>query len=191
MTPNIVLASASEGRTQLMRMSDVPFLIDPSDCDETTLVTSPEEHVRILALRKARAVACRHTDAVIVGADTIVVLDGEIVGKPASPADAESMLARLTDRSHQLMTGLAIVETSSGRHYVGVETTEVHMRWLSPQQIRAYVASGEPIGKSGSYEIQGLGASIIDWIHGDYANVIGLPMAHLARVFQEFGIRIP
>lgn len=191
MTLSIVLASASEGRSQLLRRAGVPFTVEPSMCSEDTEVTDPEEHVRILALRKASEVARRYTDAIVMGADTIIVLDGEILGKPASASAAASMLSRLTGRSHQLMTGLAIIDASSARHYVGVETTDVHMRHLSQEQIRAYVASGEPMGKSGSYEIQGLGATIIDWIHGDFANVIGLPMAHLSRALEEFGIRIP
>lgn len=169
----------------------MPFIVDPSMCSETTETTNPEEHVKILALRKVSEVASRHTDAVVVGADTVIVRDGEILGKPASSADAENMLASLAGRSHQLITGIAILDTSSHMHYVGVEATEVHMRTLSHEQVHAYVASGEPMGKSGSYEIQGLGATIIDWIHGDYANVVGLPMAHLARALQQFGIRIP
>jgi len=187
----IVLASASAGRSELLRRTGLPFSADPSDCDETTDASTPGEHVRLLSLRKARTVAERHPDALVIGADTVIELDGEILGKPGSTSAAEQMLARLAGQFHRLMTGIAVVDSADGRSYCGVETTLVHIRQLSAEQIRAYVASGEPMGKSGSYDIQGLGATIIDRIEGDFSNVVGLPMAHLARALESFGVRLP
>jgi len=187
----IVLASASAGRGGLLRRSGLPFTIDPSNSDETTDASSPAEHVRMLALRKARTVAERHPDALVIGADTIIELDGEILGKPASSAAAEQMLSRLAGQFHRLVTGIAIVDSADGRSYCGGETTLVHIRPLNAEQIRSYVASGEPTGKSGSYDIEGLGATIIDRIEGDFSNVVGLPMAHLARALESFGVRLP
>ena len=184
----LVLASASPGRAELLRRTGVPFTISPSWCDEETRACDPIEHVKDLALRKARDVARRHPDAVVVGADTVIDLDGDILGKPESDLDAERMLMRLSGRYHRLLTGLAIVDSARGVEYVGTEVTLVRLRELTPAQIRAYVASGEPQGKSGSYEIQGRGATLIDRIEGDFSNVVGLPMAHLAREMEPFGI---
>ncbi len=186
----LVLASASAGRAELLRRTGIPFTVDPSRCDENSDLHDPEEYVKLLALRKARDVAARHAGAVVIGADTIVEIDGEILGKPDSSASAARMLARLSGRFHRLLTGVAVVDSSSHTEYVGIEATRVHMRSLTPAEIAAYVASGEPEGKSGSYEIQGLGAAIIDRIEGDFSNVVGLPMAHLARALERFDIKI-
>ena len=186
----LVLASASAGRAELLRRTGLSFLVDPSRCDEATGIAVPNEHALTLALCKARDVAQRHTQAVVIGADTVIDLDGEILGKPESTSDAERMLSRLAGRFHRLVTGLAVIDSGSGLEYTGVEVTRVHLRSLSEGQIRAYVASGEPMGKSGSYEIQGLGAAIIDRIEGDFSNVVGLPMAHLAQALERFGIEL-
>ena len=190
MTKPIVLASASPGRREVLRRTGLPFSVDPSDCDESLDAATPEEHVMTLAMRKAFAVAARHPDCVIIGADSVVELDGDILGKPGSSADARRMLARLAGRSHRLLTGIAIVDSGSGKTYQGIEATVVHLRALTDEQLDAYVASGEPMGKAGSYELQGLGAAIIDRIEGDFANVVGLPIAHLAGALEDFGVRM-
>jgi len=186
----VVLASASAGRAELLRRTGVSFVVDPSRCSEHTELTEPDEHAKALALRKARDVASRHPDAVVIGADTVIDLDGEILGKPDSVADAEHMLSRLSGRFHRLVTGLAVIDAATDIEYTGIEVTRVHLRDLTASQIRAYAASGEPEGKSGAYEIQGLGATIIDGIEGDFSNVVGLPMAHLAIALEQFGIEL-
>ncbi len=191
MTERIVLASASQGRSDLLRRTGLPFIIDPSHCCETTETSNPQHHVTTLALRKAKEVARRHPDAIVVGADTIVELDGQIFGKPESTAEAVAMLITLRGRTHRLITGIAIIHALSERSYQGIETTHVHLRALTDDQVTAYVASGESVGKSGSYEIQGLGATIVDRIEGDFANVVGLPLAHLAFALEGFGLRVP
>ena len=191
MTNSIVLASASQGRQELMRRAGISFHVDISNCSETTEARQPEEHVTTLALRKATDVSSRHPDAIVIGADTVIICDGEILGKPDSARHAEAMLGRLAGRHHMLITGIAILHASANRRYSGVEYTKVHMRPLTTMQIRAYVASGEPMGKSGSYDIQGLGSTIIDELQGDFTNVVGLPMAHLARELESFGVCVP
>jgi septum formation protein len=174
----------------LLRRTGISFVVDPRRCSEHTELDQPDEHAGALALRKARDVAARHPEAVIIGADTVIDLDGEILGKPKSVSDAERMLSRLAGRYHRLVTGLAVIDAVTGLEYSGVEITMVHLRDLTASQIRAYAASGEPEGKSGAYEIQGLGATIIDRIEGDFSNVVGLPMAHLAIALERFGIDV-
>ena len=186
----IVLASASAGRQELLRRTGLPFVVDPSDCSESTGAASAEEHVRTLALRKVRCVAARHPDAIVIGADTVAELDGMVIGKPGSPQDARRLLRLLSGRYHRLLTGLAVA-APGGREYCGLEVTRVHVRSLGDEEIDAYVDSGEPLGKSGCYEIQGLGSTIIDRIEGDFSNVVGLPMAHLAGVLKTFGVTVP
>lgn len=190
MTLSLVLASASAGRQELLRRTGIPFVVDASDCAEETDAESVEDHVRTLALRKAASVAARHPDAIVVGADTVAEIDGLVLGKPASAEDARAMLRLLSGRYHRLLTGLAVV-APGGRTYCGIEVTRVHVRSLCNVEIDAYVSSGEPSGKSGCYEIQGLGATIIDRIEGDFSNVVGLPMAHLAVALGTLGITIP
>jgi len=190
MPRRLILASASTGRSELLRRTGIAFEAIPSDCDEATNTTDPEEHVKELALRKAQSVARRVKDAVVIGADTVVELDGEILGKPPGADGAREMLARLAGRTHRLVTGLAIVDSANGFAYDGTEQTLVRMRPLSASEIEAYVTSGEPLDKSGAYELQGLGATIIDRIEGDFSNVVGLPMAHLARALTQFGVTL-
>lgn len=190
MPRRLILASASAGRAELLGRTGIAFEVMPSDCAETTNTSDPEEHVRELALRKAQSVARGTEHAIVIGADSVVELDGEILGKPEGEDGARSMLARLTGRTHRLLTGLAIVNSDDGSTYSGIEVTRVHMRRLSTAEIDEYVASGEPLGKSGSYELQGLGATIIDGIEGDFSNVVGLPMAHLARALMQFGVSL-
>jgi septum formation protein len=190
MTRRIILASASPGRSELLRRTGLVFEVVPSKCDEETEAATPEDHVRQLALRKARAVSERHPDALVIAADSVAELDGCILGKPDSPEGARLMLGRLSGRFHRLLTGLAIVDGPTGKTYDGAEATLVHMRQLSSGEIDAYVRSGEPLEKSGSYELQGLGATIIDRIEGDFSNVVGLPMAHLAQALERFGVHV-
>jgi septum formation protein len=190
MPRRLILASASAGRGELLRRTGIAFEVIPSDCDEATNAIDPVEHVKELALRKAQFVAERVEGAIVIGADTVVVLDGEILGKPLGANGAREMLARLAGRTHRLLTGLAVVDSTDNSIHSDIEETLVHMRPLSTAEIDAYVASREPLDKSGSYELQGLGATIIDRIEGDFSNVVGLPMAHLARALTKFGVTL-
>ncbi len=186
----LVLASASPRRRQLLRQLGVTFRVRASRLDEAALRVdgaSPERLVGDLALAKARAVAAREGDALVLAADTVVVLDGEILGKPRSAAEAEAMLTRLQGRTHRVLTGVAVVDAASGRSAVAVEETRVALRPLDPQEIRDYVATGEPLDKAGAYAIQGLGALLVTGVEGCFYNVVGLPLARTAELLKGFG----
>ena len=152
---------------------------------------APDELVTSLAKGKALAVAGKHPEAVVIGADTVVVLDGEILGKPKDPAEATSMLGRLSGRVHTVKTGLCVVREADRRILTAVESTEVTFGELTPEQIDRYVATGEPMDKAGAYGIQELGATLVRRVDGCYFNVVGLPLFRLARMLESFGMRIP
>ena len=137
-----------------------------------------------LSRRKAEAVAARHADSLVLAADTIVC-DGGMLGKPATPERAEQMLSELSGRWHSVFTGLTLIDTAAGRTLTRVCETRVHFVQMTPQEIRDYVATGEPLDKAGAYGIQGRGGMFVDRIEGSYSNVVGLPMAQLREMFSE------
>jgi septum formation protein len=185
--PRIVLASASPRRRELLDLIGIRHTVEPADIDESILGSElPEEHVRRLATEKARTIASRHPDALIIAADTIVVLDNRIMGKPRSEDDAANMLASLESATHTVLTGMACA--FSGRVESSVDRVSVTFGSLSSQQIREYIATGEPMDKAGSYGIQGYGATIVRRIEGDYFAVMGLSLATLADLMQRLGI---
>ncbi|KPC77829.1 hypothetical protein ADL26_01025 [Thermoactinomyces vulgaris] len=191
MRPKIVLASGSPRRRELLAGLGVQFEVKTSQVDETFDPSSPPNAVaEELAHRKAKDVA-RQLDAVLViGADTIVVCDGEILGKPRDEQEAVQMLSRLQGRAHQVYTGIALVEVADGhvvRERVSHRMTHVWMRPLSDEKISWYVDSKEPLDKAGAYGIQGLGACLIDKIDGCYFNVVGLSLVELDQMFQDMG----
>lgn len=189
-----VLASASPRRRWLLGQLGIPFTVMESDVDEAAFCkagTAPGECVATLALAKARSVASRWKEPVLVlGADTVVVIDGDILGKPNSAEEAKGMLERLQGRSHEVYTGVALVGAGSGREVAAVERTEVTIRPLAESEIEAYVASGESLDKAGAYAIQGLGATIVSGINGCFYNVVGLPLARVALMLKEWGIDV-
>jgi len=190
----IILASGSPRRRELLSLLGLPFEVITSEADEYTPPEwTPERIVRSLALRKAEAVAAnsnQQQNAVIVGSDTIVVLDGLVLGKPVDEQDSRDTLKLLQGRSHQVYTGIACIGLPEGRTAVDYRVTTVTMRGLSPEEIDAYVATGEPADKAGSYAIQGLGATLVDKIDGCYFNVVGLPVSLLSGMLSEFGIQV-
>jgi septum formation protein len=145
-------------------------------------------HVERLAREKASAVAARRPDALVLGSDTVVVLDGELLGKPARRQDAVATLMRLAGREHVVFTGLAVVAPGGGTH-VAVSSTRVRFRAFDEPTARRYVATGEPLDKAGSYGIQGLGAALIEGIEGDYFTVVGFPIPALVRLLEAAGFR--
>lgn len=158
----------------------------PAHLDETPLDgESPEVYVARLAGEKARAQA-RHGELVLA-ADTAVVLDGELLGKPTDAADGERMLGLLAGREHTVLTGVAVYEPSGGRERVGVEVSRVRMAPLTQAEVRWYVATGEPMDKAGSYAIQGLGALFVEAVDGNYTNVVGLPLPLVRRLLADLG----
>lgn len=153
-------------------------------------IREPQALVRALALGKALAVAAGLPEGVALGADTVVVLGDEVLGKPRDAADARSMLARLQGRTHRVFTGVALVDAASGRQADAAEETLVTMRPLTPAEIHAYVESREPMDKAGAYAIQGLGATLITRVEGCFYNVVGLPLARTAIMLRSFGIEV-
>ena len=191
MSEPIVLASASPRREALLALIGVPCVIRPAHhCVESAVCDSddPAARVEAAALAKAEPVAAERPGALVLGADTVVVAGNRVLGKPASPSEAVEMLRALSGRSHRVYTGLALVR---GEHRsIGHEVTEVTMRTLGDDEIATYVATGEPRDKAGGYAIQGKGAVLVCAIRGDYYNVVGLPLARLAEMLKEFGVRV-
>ncbi len=184
--PGLVLASASPRRRELLASLGIDPWVRPVGVDERALPgEGPADHVRRLAIVKARADA--RPGELVLGADTIVVLDGELLGKPASPGEAEAMLARLAGREHRVLTGVALFEPDTGRLAARVSETRVRLAALSAEAIRRYVATGEPLDKAGAYAIQGWGGLFVEGITGDYGTVVGLPLVALPVLFGELG----
>lgn len=184
----LILASASPRRAALLRQLGVAFTVHPSHIAETVPegVDGPAALVEHLARAKAEAVAPAYPDALTLGADTIVVLDGEVLGKPADAASAEAMLARLSNRTHTVFTGLGLVHPASGRTVVAHEATRVTFAALTAEEISAYVATGAPMDKAGAYGIQDdWGAVFVASIEGDYYNVVGLPLHRFYQIIKH------
>lgn len=187
----IILASSSPRRRELLSRLGLTFSIDSADIDESTeKELPPVQIVETLALKKAQAVAHKYKEGLVIAADTIVVLDNAILGKPVNERDALDMLMSLQGRSHQVYSGIAVVDTAAGRTVTGSELTEVVFRAISLDEARRYIASGEPVDKAGSYAIQGRGAVFVKEIHGDYFNVVGLPIFKLDSILKTFGLQI-
>lgn len=188
----IILASASPRRQELLRLIVPDFRIIPSNFDETTVISwPPDEHVLESSTGKANDVAARLDNAVVIGADTIVVIDRMILGKPVDADDAKRMLRMLSGRSHYVYTGISIVERKDGkteRSLCDYVKTEVRFGRITDKIIDAYVATGEPLDKAGAYGIQEKGSVLVESIVGDYFNVVGLPVYRLSRMFLEIGI---
>lgn len=183
----LILASGSPRRRELLEKLGTPFEVIVSNCDETLPEGIPAEcAAEMLAVRKAAAVAKSHPDAVVIGADTTVILDGEILGKPADESDCKRMLHLLSGRQHQVITGVAVFWEGHSASFS--DETTVQFYPLSDAEINAYAASPEPYDKAGAYGIQGQGALLVAGIHGDYYNVMGLPVARLARQLRDFRV---
>jgi septum formation protein len=182
-----VLASASPRRRDLLPLLGHPFEVVPADVDETAPEgIEPSALVRHLAMEKAAAVSRTHPDALVLGADTVVVLDGEVLGKPSGPDEASDMLERLSGRRHTVVSGLALVHAASGRRHEAHEAVDVFFGELTPAQIADYVASGSPLDKAGAYGIQDdRGALFVRRIEGDYYAVVGLPLFGLHRLLTN------
>jgi septum formation protein len=181
----LILASSSPRRAELLTQAGFAFQIDPADVDETVLTgESPDAYVARVARDKARIVAARHpADAVILAADTTVVAAGAILAKPQDAADAARMLTLLSGTVHDVLTGVVLSRDSGAS--VEVVRTRVHFVDLTAEDIAWYVATGEADGKAGAYGIQGRAARFVDWIEGSWSNVVGLPIATVARMLAS------
>ncbi|GAK60212.1 septum formation protein Maf [Candidatus Vecturithrix granuli] len=185
--PRIVLASSSPRRKMLLHQLDIPFDIRVSEIDETIQGDIPaEEFARRLAFEKAEAIARSLTDTIVIGADTIVVDERGILGKPQHEQEAFQMLQRLSGKVHRVITGVAVISTYLPQNaLVNHETTQVKIAALSDRDIQCYIHTGEPLDKAGAYAIQGKGAMFVEWIHGCYNNVVGLPLFLLIRMLKN------
>ena len=184
----IILASGSPRRRELLQKLCKNFRVEVSDAEEIQQADSPKALAVENAAHKAESVARKNPDAVVIGADTIVVLDGEIFGKPDGISGAEKMLSRLSGKRHEVITGLALCV--GGKIFTAAEVTEVFFGEMSAEEIRDYVATGEPLDKSGSYALQGGATKFIEKIHGDWSNVVGLPIYRLRMLARQAGIQL-
>lgn len=188
MRPNVVLASASPRRRELLTLIGIEHSVVPSNFDETMQPgEEPLGHALRLAVEKAGAVASAHPDAVVIGADTVVVLDGKVLGKPSTPAEAGETLRALNGRTHTVITAVAVAYGGAVRQ--GAEQVAVTFRRLDDDEVDAYVATGEGMDKAGAYGIQGFGATIVERTEGDYFAVMGLPLVRLVGLLREVGVR--
>jgi septum formation protein len=189
----LVLASGSPRRKDLLETVGIKPLVVPSELDETCIDTkelTPGRLVADLACRKAKKVAGMFPSDIVLGADTIVVLDGEVLGKPGDPMHARSMLEKLSGRTHYVYTGIALYQPETGEVFTDVDCSCVTMRKMDTGEIEWYVSTNEPMGKAGSYAIQGRAALFITGIKGDYTSVIGLPIPKLYEILIKAGVEI-
>ena len=187
----IILASASPRRKEILSLTGLRFRVEPSDYEETLdNAIKPHKLAKRLSLEKARAIAGKYRDALIIAADTFIVFRGKLLGKPHTSKEARKMLRLLNGKSHSVITGYTMLDTGTGQKITRSVETKVWFKKMSSQELDAYAATGEPIGKAGAYAIQGRGAMIVKKIEGDYLNVVGLPLFDLAESLKKFGIRV-
>ncbi len=187
----IILASASPRRKELLEKTGLKFRVEPPDYQEhLDSTTEPHRLAMTISLEKAKSVAARHPDALIIAADTFILVDRQILGQPHTESEAGRMLQTLNGRSHKVITGFSIIDTGSRKTLSDSVETTVHIKKLTAAEIDAYIKSGEPLDKAGGYAIQGLGAVIVAGIEGDYYNVVGLPLSALTEALKEFGINV-
>lgn len=190
---NIILASASPRRRELLSQAGIPFTVKPSRAEEKITTDNPAEAVEQLSRQKCRDIYGQsREDMLVIGADTVVAAEGKILGKPGSVQEAEEMLRQLRGKTHQVYTGVTLmlrdkgVEKSSTFH----ERTEVTFYAMTDEEIKSYIATGEPMDKAGAYGIQGKSAVFIKGICGDYNNVVGLPLSRLYQELRHLGIEV-
>ena len=182
----LILASASPRRWELLGMAGIPLEVFPSQVDEKNIPgESPVEHVLRVAGAKAQEVSRSHPDRWVLAADTVVVIDDRVLGKPRDRGEAEAMLTVLSNREHQVLTAYSILKGSSLQKREGVVITRVLFKALSAEEIRWYIRSGEPFDKAGGYAVQGKGAFMVREVHGSYTNVVGLPLCEVLEALRE------
>jgi len=187
----IILASASPRRKELLKKTGLKFKVEPSTYEENiSPELEPHELAKSLSLEKAKLVAKNHKNALVIAADTFIVFEGKILGKPPTETEARKMLETISGRQHLVITGFTIIDTENKKALSKSVETKVCIRKLTSNEIDVYVKSKEPLDKAGAYAIQGLGSVIVEKIEGDYFNVIGLPLSALAESLKEFGVHI-
>ena len=187
----IILASASPRRKVLLEKIGLIFEVEPSNYEEDIpLRLEPHEFARKISLEKARVVAVKHKNSIVIAADTFIVFGGQILGKPHTEKDAREMLEAISGKHHSVITGFSIIDAGKNKTLSKSVETKVYIRKLTLAEIDAYVKSREPLDKAGAYAIQGLGSVFVEKIDGDYYNVVGFPLSALTEALKEFGINI-
>ena len=188
----IVLASTSPRRRELLTLLGLEFRIIPPTCEETlTPHLSPSEQTRHLARDKAQSVVDQHPEDLIIGSDTVIEIEGKLLGKPENMEEAETMLRELRGRVHQVHTGVAVIQRDNNVSIDFVETTHVWIKPFDEKTLQDYLDTAESRGKAGAYSIQGEGAQLIEKIEGDYPTIVGLPLWRTAKVLEQQGVVIP
>ena len=184
----MILASASPRRKELLELAGIPLEVIPSGADERFLPgESPEEHVSRVARAKAMDVGRQHPGRWVLGADTVVAIDGKVLGKPGGLPEAEKMLRELSQREHRVLTAFCILRDPSPKAHEGTTISRVKFKALSEGEIRWYINTGEPFDKAGGYAIQGKAAFMVEEVHGSYTNVVGLPLCEVVEALRELG----
>jgi len=187
----IILASTSPRRKEILAKLKIPFEVQESDYEEDMALDMPAEKlVEFLSLGKAKAVADKNKNAIVIAADTIVVFNHQRLGKPKTPEKAREMLNMLSGKENQIVTGVTIIDTQTGQTRSFHEITKVFFDTLTPEIIEAYIKTGEPLGRAGAYALQDIGALIINHTEGDFLSAMGLPLKRLAKELEDFGIKV-
>ncbi len=187
----IILASSSPRRKDLLLQIGLKFEVDPSNYEEDmTLKMEPRKLAEYLSLGKAEDVAKRHKNAIIVSADTITAVGGEVFGKPKTAERAKYMLQKLSGKLHSIITGFTVIDTESGKQISRSVETKVYFRSISEEEMDAYIATREPLDQGGGYAIQGIAALFVEKIEGDYFNIVGLPIGAVVEELKNFGVKI-
>ncbi len=187
----IILASTSPRRKELFEKLRIPFIIEASDYEEDmTLKMPPVKLVKVLSAGKAMAVANKHKEGIIIGADTFVVFNNQLFGKPKNKLEAKKMLEKLSGKRVDILTGLTIIDLDLKKKISVTDIAKVYIKKLSGNEIDNYIASGEPMDKAGAFAIQGLGAVIIRKVEGDFMSIMGLPLFILSKQLKKLGINV-
>ena len=185
----IILASASPRRKEILEMTGLKFSVDAGDYEEDMdLALKPRQLARFLSAEKARRIAVKYANALVIAADTFIVFKGRLLGKPHTEKEAKKMLVLLSGKAHSVLTGFTIIDTDTKKKLSRSVETKVYFRKMTLKEIGSYIRTGEPLDKAGAYAIQGVGAVIVRKIEGDYFNVMGLPLSSLTGALKEFGV---
>lgn len=191
MEKRIILASGSEARRKLLENIKLDFEIQQSDFEEIMNPDIPPEQLAVeLALGKARDVAAKNTNAVIIAADSFVVLDGEYLGKPHSAEEARAVLHKISGKKQDLVTGMAVIDTESGAAITDFDIGEIWVKKLTDKEIESYIKTGEPFNKAAGYAIQEIGSIFIEKIQGNYTGIIGLPVNKIYKILTQLGVKV-
>jgi len=191
MEKRIILASGSEARRKLLENIKLDFEIQQSDFEEIMNPDIPPEQLAVeLALGKARNVAAKNTNAVIIAADSFVVLDGEYLGKPHSVEEARAVLRKISGKKQNLVTGMAVIDTESGTTITDFDISEIWVKELTDEEIESYIKTGEPFSKAAGYAIQEIGSIFIEKIQGNHTGVVGLPVNKVYKILTQLGVKV-